>query len=64
MLRILINNSIKFTPINGTIDVSSEVYGNAVKIAVSDTGISIPKEGIENIFNTFYIVDKSRSKEN
>lgn len=63
MLRALIHNSIKFTPDNGSIDVSSIVQGKTVKIIVSDTGIGIPKDEIKNIFNRFYIVDKSRSKE-
>lgn len=63
MLRILIDNSIKFTPKDGTIDISSEVKDNSVKITVIDNGIGIPKDEIESIFDRFYIVDKSRSKE-
>ena len=63
MLRAIIHNSIKFTPEHGSIDVSSIVQGETVKIVVSDTGIGIPKDEIENIFNRFYTVDKSRSKE-
>lgn len=63
MLRIFIDNSIKFTPINGIIDISSEVYENTVRITISDTGIGIPKEEIENVFDRFYVVDESRSKE-
>lgn len=63
MLRIFVDNSMKFTPENGKIDISSEIQDKIVKITVSDTGIGIPKDEIENIFNRFYIVDKSRSKE-
>lgn len=63
MLRIFVDNSIKFTPNNGNIDVSSEAQGNVVRITVRDTGIGIPKEEIANVFDRFYIVDKSRSKE-
>ncbi|MGH4050018.1 MAG: sensor histidine kinase [Clostridium sp.] len=63
MNRILIDNSIKFTPIQGEIDISSEVQNKKVKISVSDSGIGIPKEDIQNIFERFYTVDKSRSKE-
>ncbi|SFD23733.1 sensor histidine kinase [Clostridium uliginosum] len=63
MLRIFIDNSMKFTQEHGKIDISSEVQNKIVKITVSDTGIGIPKDEIENIFNRFYIVDKSRSKE-
>jgi signal transduction histidine kinase len=63
MLRIFIENSMKFTSNGGTIDISSEIHGNSVKITVSDTGIGIPENELKNIFNRFYIVDKSRSKE-
>ena len=59
MLRIFIENSIKFTPEQNKI----EVQGKVVKLTVSDTGIGIPKDEIQNIFHRFYIVDKSRSKE-
>ncbi|WP_298838027.1 sensor histidine kinase [Clostridium sp.] len=63
MIRILIDNSIKFTPEKGTIDISSRVDGSAVKITVSDSGMGIPKDEIQNVFERFYTVDKSRSKE-
>ncbi|MDP4143637.1 MAG: HAMP domain-containing sensor histidine kinase [Bacillota bacterium] len=63
MLRIFIDNSIKFTPERGVIDINSQALGESVKITISDTGIGIPKDEIKNIFNRFYIVDKSRSKE-
>lgn len=63
MLRIFINNSIKFTQENGKIKINSEIYDKFAKITVSDNGIGIPKDEINNIFNRFYIVDKSRSKE-
>lgn len=63
MLRILIDNSIKFSPEQSTIDISSELQGNKVKITVSDTGIGIPENEAEKIFDRFYTVDKSRAKE-
>lgn len=63
MLRIFISNSIKFAPEQSTIDISSEIENNKVKITVSDMGIGIPEDEIEKIFDRFYTVDKSRSKE-
>ena len=63
MLRIFIDNSIKFSPEQSKIDISSEIQGKKVKITVSDMGIGILKDDIEKIFDRFYTVDKSRSKE-
>jgi len=63
MLRVFIDNSIKFAPEQSVIDISSELQGNKVKITVSDRGIGIPKDEVEKIFDRFYTVDKSRSKE-
>jgi signal transduction histidine kinase len=63
MLRVFVDNSIKFAPEQSTIDISSELQGNKVKITVSDRGIGIPKDEVEKIFDRFYTVDKSRSKE-
>ena len=63
MLRVFIENSIKFTPEQGKIDISSEIQNKTVKITVSDTGIGIPKDEMENIFERFYTVDESRSKD-
>ncbi|GFZ33424.1 hypothetical protein CSC2_39500 [Clostridium zeae] len=63
MLRIFIDNSIKFTPDEGTITINSMVKNKSLYISVSDTGIGIPKDDIQNVFDRFYTVDKSRSKE-
>ena len=64
MIRIFIDNSIKFTSKQGEIDISSEIKNKTVQITVSDSGIGIPKDEIKSIFERFYTVDKSRSKEN
>jgi len=63
MLRIFIDNSIKFSPGQSTIDISSKIYNNKIRITISDRGIGIPQNEVEKIFDRFYIVDKSRSKE-
>ncbi|GFP78188.1 HAMP domain-containing sensor histidine kinase [Clostridium fungisolvens] len=63
MLRIFIENSIKFTPDKGVITINSILRNKSIYISVSDTGIGIPKDDIQNIFDRFYTVDKSRSKE-
>ena len=63
MLRIFIDNSIKFTPENGNIVLDSVIKEETIEMTISDTGIGIPKEEIERIFDRFYTVDKSRSKD-
>lgn len=63
MLRIFIENSIKYTPKGGTITIASTKINGQVDIKVQDTGIGIPKEDQSKIFNRFYRVDKSRSKD-
>jgi two-component system, OmpR family, sensor histidine kinase ArlS len=62
MIRIFVENSIKFAPEQSKIDISSEIQGNKVKLTVSDTGIGIPEADIGKIFDRFYTADKSRSK--
>lgn len=63
MLRIFIDNSIKFTSEQGKINISSEFMDKLVTITISDNGVGIPKDEIKNIFDRFYTVDKSRSKD-
>lgn len=63
MLRALIENSIKFTPAGGAIDIRAYKNKTAICVNVKDTGIGIPQEDINRIFNRFYRVDKARAKE-
>lgn len=50
VLRNLINNSIKYTPENGFIEIAAEQTENQVRIRVSDTGVGISEEDIKNLF--------------
>lgn len=58
----LIDNSIKYNHEGGRVAVSVKNADNRAILAVEDTGIGIPKEHRERIFERFYRVDKSRSK--
>lgn len=58
----LLSNSIKFTEKGGSIKVSIETKEDKVKIKVSDTGVGIPKDKIEVIFNNFEQVDRTLSR--
>ena len=63
MLRAIIDNSIKYTPPDGTIIISAVQMESGVEISIKDTGVGIPRDEIGRIFNRFYRVDKARSKE-
>ena len=59
----IISNSIKYTPENGIIKVYVGFVYNDAYIKVIDNGIGIPKEDLEKVFERFYRVDKSRTRE-
>jgi two-component system, OmpR family, sensor histidine kinase BaeS len=58
----LLSNSIRYTNSYGKIYIKSYIEDEKFIISVKDNGIGIPKKDIENIFERFYRVDKSRSK--
>ena len=64
--RVVINvltNAIKYTPEGGTIKVYVGFVYNDAYIKIIDTGIGIPKEDLDKIFERFYRVDKARTRE-
>jgi signal transduction histidine kinase len=58
----LLNNAVKFTPEEGTIAVRAWQEGDQVVLQVADTGIGIPPDQHERIFDRFYQVDGSSSR--
>ena len=63
MIYNICENAIKYNNDNGRVTVWVGDTLNGPKISVTDTGIGIPKEHQERIFERFYRVDKSHSKE-
>lgn len=62
LLYNLVDNAIKYNKPNGKIDIFIGEINNSCVIQVKDTGIGIPEEEQDKIFERFYMVDKSRSK--
>lgn len=54
----LVENAVKFTPPGGTVRVKATQDGNELILAVSDTGIGIPKADQQRIFERFYRVHR------
>lgn len=62
VLRILIDNSIKFSKDSVQIMISAEEKDKEVILTACDNGIGIPEESISKIFDRFYRIDESRTK--
>jgi signal transduction histidine kinase len=67
VLTNLLDNAVKYTPPNGSIEVSGRTVQHdgtmMVELAVADTGIGIPEADRPRVFERFYRVDKARSRE-
>ena len=58
----LVDNAIRYNKENGTVTVKTNTLGNNSILSVSDTGIGIPQEAQNRIYERFYRVDKSHSR--
>jgi heavy metal sensor kinase len=61
LLSNLMDNAVKFTPENQSITLSLIQHGHEAEFRVTDSGMGIPENDLENIFKRFYQVDSSRS---
>jgi len=63
VLMNLINNSIKYGNDNGTTKVSFYLMDRQILVEIADNGIGIEEKHLNHLFDRFYRVDKSRSRE-
>ncbi|MFW9878718.1 MAG: sensor histidine kinase, partial [Candidatus Thorarchaeota archaeon] len=54
----LINNAIKYTPPNGTIEIGSEIKNNHIIVSIKDSGIGLNDEEIKRLFTQFGKIER------
>ncbi len=63
--KIILNltiNAIKFTPSGGNIDVDLMVRQDRLTLSIKDTGVGIPQENLDRVFDRFWQVDTSSTR--
>jgi signal transduction histidine kinase len=63
VLTNLVGNALNYTSAGGTVTVTAARHAEEIRISVQDTGVGIPAEHLPHIFDRFYRVDKSRSRQ-
>ncbi len=56
----LIDNAIKFTPEQGTVDMKASISKESIIFTIADSGVGVPEDDKNKIFDRFYRSDKSR----
>lgn len=59
----LVQNAVKYNMENGRVIISAARCGKETTVVIRDTGIGVPKDDLRSIFEPFYRVDTSRSRE-
>jgi PAS domain S-box-containing protein len=62
LLRNFVHNAIKFNKEGGEVTIEAGKRGDSVMVCVADTGIGIPPDMIERVFDHFYQVDSSLTR--
>ncbi len=64
VVRIVLENAIKYTPTGGSVQVSTQRHGDKAVIEIRDTGIGIQPADLPYVFDRFYRADKARTRSN
>jgi len=62
LLLNLLDNAVKYTPEGGTVTARGREVPGGYQLAVEDTGVGIPREHQQRIFERFYRVDRARDR--
>jgi two-component system, OmpR family, sensor histidine kinase BaeS len=63
ILTNLTGNALQYTPEGGNVTITAKEVKDEIEITIRDTGVGIPPEHLSHIFDRFYRVDKSRSRQ-
>ena len=63
VLLILVDNSLKYTPANGSVTIGLRQQNTTTQIIVADTGPGIAPEDLPHVFERFYRADPARSRD-
>jgi signal transduction histidine kinase len=60
----LLSNAVKYTPSGGSVRIETEVdeIASLVRVSVADTGVGIPEDEIEHVFDKFYRVGANKEQ--
>lgn len=58
----LVRNAVKFSPEGGRVTITVKESGRMAEISVTDEGVGIPSDELENIFERFYQVDRGETR--
>ncbi|WP_249364440.1 sensor histidine kinase, partial [Pseudoalteromonas ruthenica] len=61
VVRNLLGNALKFSPENSQIKVAVDLIGNKVAVAISDQGVGIPDDELEQVFSKFVQSSKTNN---
>jgi len=63
VLYNLVDNAVKFSPNDSTVDISTQLHSDKLFVSVVDHGVGIAKENLNKIWERFYKTDASRGKD-
>ena len=62
LVVILVDNALRYTPAGGRVTVDAHRIDGTAVVAVSDTGIGIPADALQHVFERFYRADGARNR--